>query len=98
MNRYHVPEGLTAFDWLFTRRYCTTVIDSDQYGGESRSSDKGRPGHPDPETKKNFSALRASVWSKNKGAAGPPGPPGPLPWIRHCDKVHVDLKGSRKPG
>ena len=30
--------------------------------------------------KKFFSALRASVWSKNKGE---PGPPGPLPWIRH---------------
>ena len=28
-----------------------------------------------------FSALRASVWSKNKGGEG--GSPGPLPWIRH---------------
>ena len=43
-------------------------------------SDKGggRPGHPDPEIrgvglKKNFSALRASVWSNNEG--GPPPPP-----------------------
>ena len=38
-------------------------------------------GHPDPEIrgmpglKKIFFALRASVWSKNKGG----GPPGPLP-------------------
>ena len=34
---------------------------------------------PDPDLEireKLFSALRASVWSKNKGA--------PLPWIRHC--------------
>ena len=28
-----------------------------------------------------FSALRASVWSKNRGVGL--GPPGPLPWIRH---------------
>ena len=42
----------------------------------------GGNGHPDPEIrgggvrspKKTFSALRASVWSKNKGEAGPPGP------------------------
>ena len=37
-------------------------------------------GHPDPEIKegqspkKIFSALWASVWSKNKGGTGPPGP------------------------
>ena len=30
--------------------------------------------------KKFFSALRATVWSKNRGG----GPPGPLPYIRHC--------------
>ena len=42
----------------------------------------GRAGHPDPEirggpvSKKIFSALQASVWSKSKG-------PPPLPWIRH---------------
>ena len=29
--------------------------------------------------KKNFSALRASDWSENRGAG-----PLPLPWIRHC--------------
>ena len=33
--------------------------------------------------KKNFSALRAPVWFKNKGG-GTPLPPEPLPWIRHC--------------
>ena len=44
-------------------------------------SDKGGGGHPDPEIrsgdglqKKIFSALRASVWSKNKGVV-PPVPP-----------------------
>ena len=30
-----------------------------------------------------FSALRASVWSKNSGGGGG-GLPGPLPWIRYC--------------
>ena len=57
--------------------------------GGSRPSDKGEGGeggHPDPEIrgggvvfKKCFSALRVSVWSKNKAG---PGPPGSLPWIR----------------
>ena len=50
---------------------------------------KGGGGHPDPEIrggggqslKKCFSALRVSVWSKNKGGGGA-GSPGPLPWIR----------------
>ena len=47
----------------------------------------GWPGHPDPEIRKRgggrhglqkfFSALGASVWSKNKEGARP------LPWIRH---------------
>ena len=30
-----------------------------------------------------FSALRASLWPKNKGVRAP----GPLPWIRHCGEV-----------
>ena len=34
-------------------------------------------------SQKIFSALRASVWSKNKGG------PGPLPWVRHLD-IKVD--------
>ena len=44
---------------------------------------RGEPGHPGPEirgggfSKNFFSAVRVSVWSKNKGA---------LPWIRHCSK------------
>ena len=48
---------------------------------------KGGGGHPDPEIRgeerdqKIFSALWASVWSKNKWARGRP--PVPLPWIRH---------------
>ena len=58
--------------------------------GGSRPSDKGRGGgiggHPDPEmrvgggavSKKIFSALRASFWSKNKGGPGQPSSsPGP---------------------
>jgi len=46
------------------------------FSGGSRASDKRGPGHPDPEirreggggrsTKKFSSALRASVWSKNR--------------------------------
>ena len=43
------------------------------WGGQSsRPLDKGGGCSPP----KFFSALRASVWSKNKR--------GPLPWIRHC--------------
>ena len=44
--------------------------------GGSRPSDKGGPGHPDPEMKggdglkKSFSALGASFSSKNKGGPG----------------------------
>ena len=45
-------------------------------GGSSRPLDKGEGGVV---LAKNFSALRASVWSTNKGGA----PPGPLAWIRH---------------
>ena len=41
-------------------------------GGSSRPLDKGGGGRS---PKKMFSALRASVWSKKKGA----GPPGPSP-------------------
>ena len=62
--------------------------------GRSRPSGKGEGGggHPDPEIrvggrgglkKELFSAFRASVRSKNKGAPGPLGPLGPLSWIRH---------------
>ena len=48
-------------------------------GGSSRLLDKGRG---DWSRKKIFPALRALVWSKNRGGRG--GPAGPLPWIRHC--------------
>ena len=44
-------------------------------GGGGRSSRPLDSGERSP--KKVFSALRASVWSKNKG--GGPGPPGPSP-------------------
>ena len=61
----------------------------------------GGGGHPDPEirgapvSKKFFSALRASVWSKYMGWGGGGGG-GSLPWIRHCLLVHtVELPPSR---
>ena len=48
------------------------------FRGGSTLSNKGG-GHPDPEIRGRaglifFPALRASVWSKNKGGPGPPGP------------------------
>ena len=59
-----------------------------QPSGGSRPSDEewgggGRPSRPwhrggGASSRKNFSALRASFWSKNKGV---------LPWIRHCNLV-----------
>ena len=59
-----------------------SVADPDiKMGGRGREG-----GHPDPEIRgmpslknKNFSALRASVWSKNKGTGGGGGSPGFLP-------------------
>ena len=48
------------------------------FSGVSRPSEKGRGGWS---KKKLFPALRASVWSKNKGGGRPH---GPLPWIYHC--------------
>ena len=66
-----------------------------QRSGGSRPSDKGGRGRGaviqilrqrrgrGGGLQKKFSALRASVWSKNKGG---PGPPGPLPWIRHWEE------------
>ena len=35
-----------------------------------------------------FSTLRALLWSKNTGGAGPP---GPLPWIRQCSPSQVNV-------
>ena len=62
-------------------------------GLQIRGGGRVGDGHLDPEIggpglkkKKFFSALRASVWFKNKGGGGggrAGGPPGPLPWIRH---------------
>ena len=40
-------------------------------------------------SKKRFSPLRASVWSKNIGGGGA----GPLPWIHHFFK-HLSLKAT----
>ena len=52
--------------------------------GRSRPSDKGGPGHPDPEirgrgggVKKSF--FRPQFGLKIRGER----PPGPLPWVRH---------------
>ena len=39
---------------------------------------------------KMFSALRASVWCKNKG--GWAAPPAPIPWIRHWLQAFQNLK------
>ena len=58
--------------------------------GGSRPSDKGSPGHPDPEIREGgrggpvseilFWALRTSFWSKNKWGGGGEGrAPGPSP-------------------
>ena len=52
-------------------------------GGDKRAGEEGG-GHTDreirrgPGLQKHFLALRASVWSKNKGGRGP-SPPGPYP-------------------
>ena len=67
--------------------------------GRFRPSDKAGPGHPDPEIRGGgrrgglrilFSALRASVWSKQKkkGGTGSPPPPPPL------DPLLISLLGS----
>ena len=58
----------------------STVADPDLQikGGGGRSS-RPRDTRGARSPKKLFSALRASVWSKNKGTR-------PLPWIRHCSK------------
>ena len=57
----------------------STVADPDlQIKGGGRSS-RPRDTRGARSPKKLFSALRASVWSKNKGTR-------PLPWIRHCSK------------
>ena len=61
-----------------------TDLEIREWGQSSRPLEKGEGGGGlgavSKNLKKFFSALRASVWSKNKGE---PGPPGPLPWIRH---------------
>ena len=56
-----------------------TVLEIRDWGQSSKPLEKGEGGWGrSPKNSKNFfSALRASVWSKNKGE------PGPLPWIRH---------------
>ena len=61
---------------FFTSKTLADILTelSDKVGGG------GGDGHPDPEirggaaSKKFFSALRASFWSKNKGGPGPPSP------------------------
>ena len=71
----------------------------DRRGG-SRPSDKGgRVGHPDPEirgggsvSKKFFSVLRVSVWSKHKRGDRASGSPGPSPGsatasVSACNKL-----------
>ena len=69
----------------------STVADPDQdkEGGSSRPWDKGGQS-----PKKIFSALWASVWSKNKGGHRSP---GSLPWIRHCSTLKWHLCFCRLP-
>ena len=69
----------------------STVADPDQdkEGGSSRPWDKGGQS-----PKKIFSALWASVWSKNKGGHRSP---RSLPWIRHCSTVKWHLCFYRLP-
>ena len=57
-------------------------------GRSSRSLDKGGP-----VSKKKFSALWASLWSKTKRWGGPS---GPLPWIRHfaLQAIYRSFEGS----
>ena len=54
-----------------------TVLEIRDWGQSSKPLEKGGWGRSPKNSKKFFSALRALVWSKNKGE------PGPLPWIRH---------------
>ena len=60
-----------------------TVVDPDLQirGGGGGGKREG------PVSKKTFSALWASVWSKNKG--GGAGPHGLLPWIRHWNMLSL---------
>ena len=61
---------------------------------------RGRPSHPYLEIRGErglkfcFSALRASVWSKNKGE---PAPPPPLDQLLDL-RVHHSVEGVRKSG
>ena len=55
-----------------------TDLEIRDWSQSSKPLEKGGGwGRSPKNSKKFFSALRASVWSKNKGE------PGPLPWIRH---------------
>ena len=62
-------------------KFRTTIIVHGS--GGSRPSGKGGREGGGWSLKKFFSALRASVWSTNKGG-GEGQPPGPLPWSCHC--------------
>ena len=85
------PPGGGAFLFLspFERRGGLFILEKTMVSvsGGSRPGDNGGPGHPDPEIKwggpvwkKIFSALWASVWSKNKKGARPP-PPSRAPHL-----------------
>ena len=79
---------------MSSRGRCPTASKVEINSDGSRPSDKGEPGHPDPEKKAGgdseniFSALWAPVWSKNKGVGGgrsPWNPPMDLPLIKVVD-------------
>ena len=74
-NKIRANNNLAAF-----KEGLKKVINQMQFSGRFRPSDKGVPGHPNPDKserpglqKKNFLALRASVWSKIKGGRPEPG-------------------------
>ena len=64
---------------------CITVPDPDfEIIGGVQVLQTLRWGRGEPVSKKNVSAFRVSVWSKNNGS---PRPPASLPWIRHWIKL-----------
>ena len=65
--------------------FCLKVGHSANFSGGSRPSDKGGARSP----KIFFGRLRASVWSKNKGGAGPPSPSPVSATEFDTSKVHM---------
>ena len=88
-----IPDSKAQDSWFYEQKF-PRFPSTGRYRSRSRPSDTGGMGgggYPDPEIKRGaiskqfFSALRASVWPKDKGGGGG-WATGPLPWIRHCDR------------